>query len=164
MRQEPEFAAQPAQPRRTALAEQQEPAEQRPEAQEALKEHAAPGKRYGRHAIAPRASEKSPAPQGAQKVAAATPEAVPIGHAVQAISEEAPVAELYVPGGQGTGGKLPGQKWPAGQGRAPPVSQEKPAGHADAIEAVAEGLPVVEVVEEAVAHIDTVADTEEVNG
>jgi hypothetical protein len=44
------------------------------------------------------------------------------------------------------------------------VSQEKPTGHADAIEAVADGLPVGEAVEEAVAHIDTVADTEEVNG
>ena len=149
MRQEPEFAAQPAQPRRTAFAEQHEPAEQRPVAQETFKVQAAPGARYGRHAVAPGASEKRPAAQGAQKVAAVTPEAVPSGHAVQTTAEEAPVVALYVPGGQGTGSALPGQKWPAGQGRAPPVSQEKPAGHAGAIGAAEEALPEEGAVPEA---------------
>ena len=180
MRQEPEFAAQPAQPRRTAFAEQHEPAEQRPVAHEAFKEQAAPGARRWRHVMAPWASEKRPAPQGAQTVAAATPEAVPTGHAVHTAAKEAPVASLYIPGGQGTGGVLPGQKNPAGQGRVSPLSQEKPTGHTDAIEAVeeahsegeadddvvAQGLAVrfsdavCDVVPDTVRFVDAVCDAE----
>ena len=97
VRQDPEPGAQPPQPSRTAFAEQQIPAAQRPEAQEALEAQTAPYGRKGRQAAAPGTSEKAPTLQGVQAVAEDAPEAelaVPAGQARQLSAEVAPVAAL----------------------------------------------------------------------